>query len=45
MAGTMKDVMNYFEMNTAEFGKAWRALTPADKDDLKNGLVDGSMTY
>lgn len=28
-----------------EFGKEWRTLPDKDKEDLKRGIEDGSMTY
>lgn len=41
----MKAVMTYFAMNAADFAREWKQLTPQDKDDLKTGTADGSLTY
>lgn len=29
----------------SDFSKEWRKLTPEDKEDLKKGVADGTMTY
>lgn len=31
--------------SAAAFAKEWRELTEKDKEDLKKGLKDGSLTY
>lgn len=46
MAKTMIDVMKYFEYeNAATFRKEWTQLSELDKEQLKNGLDNGTMTY
>lgn len=42
----MKEVMKFFGFpNAAAFAKEWKKLTDKDKEDLKQGLADGSLTY
>lgn len=42
----MKDVMKYFGFpSAAAFAKEWKTLTEQDKEDLKRGIGDGSLTY
>jgi hypothetical protein len=36
-----QSVLHYFTAADAE----WRKLSAADKEQLKNGLVSGSLTY
>lgn len=45
MAATMVDVMKWFDMRPAEFKKEWARLTDRDKDDLKKGIGDSTLTY
>lgn len=43
---TINEVRAYFDIATAaEFTKEWRALSDADKTDLKTGIGDGTLTY
>jgi hypothetical protein len=43
---TMTEVKNYFGYtSTASFAADWRKLTDEDKEQLKNGIGDGSLTY
>lgn len=42
---TLKDIMKYFGMSTAEFSKSWKLMSPQDKTDIKAGLTDGSLNY
>lgn len=42
---SVKDVMDYFGMSTGEFKGQWLKLTQSDKDALKQGIGDGSLTY
>lgn len=38
--------MRYFGFpSAAAFAKEWKRLTEQDKEDLKKGLADGSLTY
>lgn len=39
----IKEALGY--TNTAQFATDWRDLSPEDKDDLRQGVSDGSMTY
>lgn len=44
--GTMLDVKNYFGYsNIAEFKRDWTSLSDEDKDQLKAGIANGSLTY
>ena len=42
---TIKEVMEFFAMPTAEFSKQWKELTVQDKMDLKSGIGNGTLTY
>jgi len=43
---TMIDVMHYFGYPTAAaFKKDWSQLSDKDKEELKTGIEDGSLTY
>jgi len=45
---SIKDVADAVKVEgetLSDFSKEWRELSPEDKDDLKNGVGDGSMTY
>lgn len=39
------DVMKYFEMPVAVFRAEWAKLSDPDKEQLKAGLADGTLTY
>jgi hypothetical protein len=41
----MVDVMKFFELRPAEFRPLWAALTERDKEQLRAGIADGSLTY
>lgn len=42
----MMQVRNFFEYaNLKDFRTDWEALTPEDKEQLKTGIVSGSLTY
>lgn len=45
MAASMVDVMKYFDLKPGEFRKEWAALSDSDKEDLKRGIGDGTLTY
>ena len=46
MAGTVKDVKDFFgEKNTAKFTEEWKQLTDQDKEQLKEGIGNGSLNY
>lgn len=42
---SMVDVMKYFGLKPTEFRKEWAELSETDKEDLKKGVADGSLTY
>lgn len=42
---TVKEVMTFFEMTAADFMKEWKVLSDKDKDDLKNGVGNGTLNY
>lgn len=41
----MSEVMRYFGMKVGEFRDEWAKLTEKDRDELKRGVTDGSLTY
>ncbi len=45
MAKGMLGVKEFFEMGTREFANDWKELTDEDKEHLKKGVDDGSLTY
>lgn len=45
MAVTLKDIMQFFEMDSATFMKEWRGLSAQDKEQIKSGIENGSLTY
>lgn len=48
MAATIADVMNYFgrgEGGLTAWRAEWAALTPEDKEQLKTGIDNGTLTY
>lgn len=42
---SMVDVMKFFRMKPQEFRKDWAELSPQDKEDLKSGIENGTLTY
>lgn len=44
-AATIKQIKDYFGLESAEMSKAWRELSDKDKADLKNGIGNGTLTY
>jgi hypothetical protein len=43
---TIKDVKDFFGYsNTTVFAADWKRLSDKDKDDLRNGIGDGTFTY
>jgi hypothetical protein len=42
---TIKETMNYFGMPIAQFGKEWRELDAAAKEQIQVGIGNGSFTY
>lgn len=47
MAGDprMTQVKKFFEMDAKAFVSEWRELTDDDKEQLKAGVADGTLTY
>jgi len=44
--GTIKELMDFFGYKSSvEFMRDWKGLTHDDKEQLKQGMADGSMTY
>lgn len=41
----MVEVMKYFGMKVTEFRAEWARLTDRDKEQLKRGVADGTLTY
>lgn len=41
----MVKVMKFFGMSTTEFRKEWAQLTDQDREQIKAGVADGSLTY
>jgi hypothetical protein len=35
----------YFEMSAADFMKQWKELTDQDKNDLRQGVENGTWSY
>lgn len=42
---TLKDIMGYFKMSSADFKREWPKLTDQDKKDIKAGIGNGTETY
>jgi hypothetical protein len=43
---TIKQVMEYFGFTSAgKFMQEWKLFSPADQEQLKAGIGDGSLTY
>lgn len=42
---TLKDIMAFFGMTTPQFSKEWKLLSTEDKTQIKEGLMNGSLTY
>lgn len=38
-------IMQFFELKPGEFRKEWYELSEEDKEQLKRGIGDGSLTY
>jgi hypothetical protein len=41
----MTAVMKFFGLKPTGFRAEWQELSEQDKNDLKNGVADGSLTY
>jgi hypothetical protein len=45
-AATIKQVMAFFgESVVAKFTREWKDMTDADKNQIKGGIGDGTLTY
>lgn len=44
MAG-LKEVMAFFEMDAKSFTREWKKLNEKDREELRRGIGDGSLTY
>lgn len=47
-AATIKQIADYFRMEgqtLTDFSKEWKALPEEDKNQLREGLGNGSLTY
>ena len=45
---TLKQVAEFFRLpgeSLTDFAKQWKELPEADKDQIKGGIGDGSLTY
>lgn len=42
---SLKDVMKFFDIPTKEFTREWRALTDADREQIRQGIHNGTLTY
>ena len=45
---TLKDVMAFLRKDNetiTEFSKEWKSLSEQDKQDLKQGIGNGTLTY
>ena len=46
MATNVKDIMNYFGYKTAgEFMRDWKQLSDSEKEQLRSGIENGTLTY
>ena len=41
----MAAVMKFFDMKPTAFKNEWQQLTDTDKEQLKSGIADGTLTY
>jgi len=41
----VKKVMEFFGMAAGEFMKEWKPLSEKDKNDLREGIYNGTLTY
>lgn len=42
---TIKDVMAYFDMSAATFAREWKKLSTEEKNQLKAGIANESLSY
>lgn len=41
----LKTIRDYFGIHSSDFLKEWKALTEQDREDIRSGFDNGSMTY
>lgn len=42
---TVKEVMAFFDIKAAQFMKEWKELSAEAKEQLKEGIGNGTFTY
>lgn len=42
---SLVEVRKFFDISMAEFKADWIKLAPADRDQLRQGIGDGTFTY
>ena len=42
---SLKDIMSFFGMTSAEFAREWKQLSPESKGQIKIGLSNGTLDY
>ncbi len=41
----IKEIKEFFGMKTSDFMAQWKGLSAKDKLELRQGILDGSLTY
>lgn len=41
----LKECREFFGMPAGDFVREWKLLSQKDKDDIKKGIEDGTLTY
>lgn len=44
-SGEIKQVMAFFDMKAGEFMKEWKPLPDKDRAQLREGVMNGTLTY
>ena len=42
---TVKEIMAFFGMTPKDMIREWKPLSDKDKDELRKGISDGTLTY
>lgn len=42
---SIKDIRDFFGMTAKDMIKEWKLLSEGSKDQIRQGLADGSLTY